>query len=199
MPEETASRFVVSVLVPDRVGILRDIVTPLTEMGANIDGISQTVVGGYFTVILTSSFDEPRTTDSVLKSILDDFTAGEASVVVRPHTPAARPAATTERDRYIVTITGPDRPGILKMVTGFLAAKRVNIEDWYFEYQQERVTHIGEITVPARLDVKQVQDEFRQMLAKVGMTASIQHENIFRATNEIGAISPLLGEGRSHA
>ena len=199
MSDETSDRLVITVLVPDRVGILRDIVAPLTDMGANIDGISQTVVGGYFTVILTATYETPQSPLDVARAILRDFPAGEASVVVRPHTKAVHPSLPAGGDRYVVTITGPDRRGILKSVTIFLAAKSINIEDWYFEYQQQRVTHIGEITVPDRLDIKQVQDEFRQMLAGVGMTASIQHENIFRATNEIGAVRPLLRETAANA
>lgn len=193
MKTQHKNRFVISVLIRDRVGILRDITTAVTNMGANIDGISQTVVEGYFTVTLTAAFERPRSPDEIRKSILENFVKDEISAVVRPH--EGRPVAkqAVESDGYIVTLIGKDRPGILKAITTFMAAKCVNIEDWQVEFDGDNVTHIGEITVPAVLDIKQMQDEFRQLLAPMKLAGCIQNENIFRATNEIGPIKSLLG------
>jgi predicted amino acid-binding ACT domain protein len=44
MATRDKKRYVLSVLVSDRVGILRDITAAVADLGANIDGISQTVV-----------------------------------------------------------------------------------------------------------------------------------------------------------
>ena len=85
MPTRDKKRYVISVLVSDRVGVLRDITSAVTGMGANIDGISQTVVEGYFTVILTATFDRPKPPEEVREAILENFRKDEASVVVRPH------------------------------------------------------------------------------------------------------------------
>lgn len=193
------TKFVIGVLIRDRVGVLRDIVTPLTEAGANFDGISQTVVAGYFTVLLTATFETPRTCEEVRQAILERFSSEESGVVVLPYRREVHPSLSRGGERYVVTVMGIDRPGILKLVTTFLAARRINIEDWYFAYQGDQVTHIGEITVPPLLDIKQVQDEFQGLLAQVGMRSAIQHVNIFKATNEIGAVTPLLREIRHHA
>ena len=76
-----ADRYVVSVLVADRVGILRDITGALADMGARIDGISQTVEAGYFTVILTASFDDKVSMEEIRNSIVQNFSADEAAVV----------------------------------------------------------------------------------------------------------------------
>jgi len=186
------TRYVISVLVSDRVGILRDITSAATDRGANIDGISQTVVEGFFTVILTASFDRPCSADAVRDAILGNFPPGEASLVVRPAPPvgAARPAAAGER--YIVTMNGADRKGILKTVTAFFASKGINVEDWYVEFSGAHVTHIGEVTVPRRLDIQQIQEEFRTVASSLGLVSLLQHNNIFRAINEIGPIQSLL-------
>jgi glycine cleavage system transcriptional repressor len=188
--------FVVSVLVADRVGILRDITSAVTDMGANIDGISQTVVRGYFTVILTASMDRPHTPQSVREAIAGNFAPGEASIVVRPYDPAADASYPTQGDRYVLTMTGKDRKGILKATTAFLAARNINIEDWYVIFEGDGVTHIGEITVPDRLDIKHVQAELAQTARELGLQSFIQHENIFRVTNEVGAVRELLRDGR---
>jgi hypothetical protein len=42
------------------------------------------------------------------------------------------------------------------------------------------------------VDFRRVQAAFRARLAPRGLSATIVHENIFRATNEIGPIKGLL-------
>ena len=195
MNSSADNRYVISVLVADRVAILRDITSAVTDLGANIDGISQTVVEGYFTVILTATFPALVSADSVRNAIQANFGSHEASIVVIAYDTdrAARPPVHGER--YVFTVTGRDRPGILKTITTFLADKGINIEDWQVHFSADGVTHIGEVTVPRVLDVKQLQDEFRPLMASLNLVSCVQHENIFRATNEVGAIRALLEEG----
>lgn len=195
----TGKRYVISVLIRDRVGILRAISAAVTDLGANIDGISQTVVAGYFTVILTATFRKVQTPTAIQEAVHGQFPADEASVVVRPYEGQGAAKRTVEGEGYIVTISGKDRPGILKAITAFMADKGLNIEDWYVGFEGDGfVTHIGEVTVPSVLDIKQVQDEFKQVVAPMKLKLSMQHGNIFRATNEIGPIKSLLG-GHPHA
>jgi len=194
----STSRFVVSLLVSDRTGILRDVAGALTDLGADIDGISQTVVEGYFTVILTAAFDRPVSVADIKAGLERGFSAGEAQIAVRPFERAAEAGPTVRGDRYVATIAGPRGKGVLKSVTSFLASKGINVEDWTVDFQGEDAMHIGEITVPAPLDIKQLQDDLEQQLTAMGLTGSIQHENIFRVTNEVGSVRPLiLGKHRA--
>jgi predicted amino acid-binding ACT domain protein len=190
------SRYVISVLIADRVGILRDMTTAVTDMGANIDGITQTVVEGYFTGILTATFFQPRSVEDVRAAVREKFAGDECSIVVVPYSARRHARPPVRGDRYVVTITGRDRPGILKAVTSFLADRGINIEDWQVAFERPDVTHIGEVTLPRRLDLKQIQDELRQILNAMGLTSCIQHENIFRVTSEVGAVEMFLEEKR---
>jgi len=186
-----SQRHVISVLIADRAGILRDITGAVTSMGANIDGVRQSVVAGYFTVMLTATFPEPSHPDDVCKRMLKAFEPGEAQITVIPYDARkAKPAVFGER--YMVTITGEDHTGILKAVTGFLAERGINIEDWDVDFNGTRVTHVGQVTVPSRLDIKQLQVEFRHLADSLSLRAGIQHENIFRAISEVGPIKPLV-------
>ena len=69
MSAEKQTRYVISVVVPDRVAILRDITTAITDLDANIDGISQTVVAGYFTALLTATFEGCPSADAIKAAI----------------------------------------------------------------------------------------------------------------------------------
>jgi predicted amino acid-binding ACT domain protein len=198
MSAEKQTRYVVSVVVPDRVAILRDITTAITDMDANIDGISQTVVAGYFTALLTATFEDRPSADAVKAAIQDRFDNRSASIHVRSHDAPPASRRRVKGDRYVVIVTGVDRKGVLRAVTTFLAEHGINIEDWHVSFDPPRVTHVGEITVPAALDVKQLQDGFHDVLAALGLNGCVQHQNIFRVTNEVGAIKLLLRE-KPHA
>ena len=192
MRTQRKQRFVISVLVADRVGILRDITAALTDMDANIDGISQTVVEGYFTVILTATFDRAADCDEIHRALATRFGAAEASVAVRPFGRVAVRKPTVAGERYVVTLSGPDAKGILKGITAHLAERGVNVEDWYVHFDGARVTHVGEVTVPGLLDIQQVQKELQELMRPFGHRVSVQHENIFRATNDIGPVRALV-------
>jgi predicted amino acid-binding ACT domain protein len=189
-------RFVISVLVADRVGILRDITSALADMGANIEGVTQTVLDGHFTVTLTVAMDGVCKAESIRDTLLTAFAPQEASLVVRPFTRAATSRSPVEGERYVVTLSGKDRKGILKTVTAYLADKGVNIEDWHVYLNGESVTHIGEVTVPRLLDIQHLQGDFQEAMRPIGMAVSMQHENIFRVTNEVGAVQPLVAGRR---
>ncbi len=186
------TRYVISVLAPDRIGIIKRITSAITDLGGDIDGMSQTVIHGYFTVILTAKFQSAYTKDEIHRAILNNFDAGEASVVIRDFEERNLPEKIQNRERYILTLTGQDRPGILKTVTSYLAENNINIEDYYFTIQGEHVTHIGEVSVPTEIDIKQLQGELQTLVASIDLVATLQHEFLFRAANDIFSIRQLF-------
>ena len=48
------------------------------------------------------------------------------------------------------------------------------------------------MTVPPSCDVSALQRTLADTLGPTGLATSLRHENIFRATNEVGPISALL-------
>ena len=185
------TRYVISVLIADRPGILRDITATVSALGANIDGIRQTVVAGYFTVMLTASLPETCLPEALQARMLKSFTPGEASITVVPYE-SRKVRSESEADRYMVTLTGEDHTGILKAVTQFFAERGINIEDWNVEFLGNHITHVGQVSIPKPLDIKQIQVEFRHLADTLNLHGAIQHEFIFRAINEIGPIRHLL-------
>ncbi len=186
----TPSRYAVSVLVSDRTGIMRGITSAITDLGGDIQGISQTVVQSYFTVVLVAAFEKEVQAETVSSAIIAAFDPGEVSVVVREYCPSQ--LRRSEDGRYILTLMGREAPGILKQLTTYLAEKHINIEDWYFRIDGTLVTHIGEITVPRDLDIRRIQSDLRTLLEPRGLRVHCRHENLFRATNEVQSISSML-------
>ena len=186
------SRFVVSVLVADRVGILRDITTALLDVGGQIDTLSQTVVEGYFTVTLTASFRDTIAPEAIRDRLARNFVADGASIHVQRCKPDAAVPVVAHGDRYVLIVMGRSRDDLTARLTSFLAGKRINIEDWYMDLRGDEAVYLSELTIPSALDLKQIQDEMARFTAPMGLRASLQHENIFRVTNEIGPVASLL-------
>lgn len=183
-------RFVVSVLVPDGVGILRDITRVVLAQGGNIGHIRQTVVGGFFHLIFTS--DHPETlTPKVLKQELLSALSPDAEVVVRD-CPETQPALSSSGPNFVVMTRGYDKPGAIYAITSFLVGHEINIEDWFVEDDCGKVVYIAQVKIPETVNFRQLQTSFKEAMAKHGLSAMIFHENIFRATNEIGPIKSLL-------
>jgi predicted amino acid-binding ACT domain protein len=195
MNDLNVHRYVISVLLPDRVAILRDVTSAVSSVSGNIDGISQTVVAGYFSGVFTATLPATVSVENLRRAVLSNLRGDSVALVVEPYVARAAVQTVPDGERYMATASGVDRVGILKAITTFLAERGINIEDWYVEFDGDRVTHVGEVTVPPRLDIKQLQEEFRHALSGVGLTGGIQHENIFRATYEVGPIAALLEGG----
>lgn len=183
-------RFVISLLAPDEVGLLQRLSSTLTELGGNIDGLSQTVIHGYCTLIMTVTFTQPVDDQRVDQAIAQAFDATRANWMVRPfESPRPQPEGA---ERYVLTLSGVDQPGILKMITSFLSGQGINIEDYYFSIQGPQVWHIAELTIPAEIDVHALQAEIQQMMKTLGLKASLQHENLFRVTNDVFSVRECL-------
>jgi len=183
---------VLSVLAPDRVGLLRDVTRVVFDHGGNIAAIRQTVVHGFFNLVLTAAF-EPRADAGALAAALSGALEAEAAVTVRPFA-APPPGPLSGGPTYVVTTYGPDRPGTVYAISQFFVERGINIIDWMVGDDRAGVVYTAEVEIPPAADFRRVQADFRAAMAQRGLRASICHCNIFRATSGIGAIHNLLSE-----
>jgi len=186
-------RFITSVLVPDRVGLLRDITQAVFALDGNIGSIRQTVIAGFFNLVFIS--EHPRqVSPETLRALLDSSLESEAVVTVLDQ-PGTQAKAVPDGSRFVVMTRGEDKPGTILAITSFLVEHGVNIEDWMVEEEEDgKVVYIAQVVVPEAADFRMIQETFRAAMAERGLTALLCHENIFRATNEIGPIKSLIGK-----
>jgi len=188
------SRHLIAVLLPDRVGALRDVTAVIVKLDGNITGIRQTIVDGFFSLVFTSTHPAEVTSDAIRNELavrLED----DAAILVRTYT--CRPSPTLAAGaRYVAMTRGPDRAGTIHAISAFFVEHGINIEDWQVENEGADVIYTAQVALPGAADFRKVQDDFRIRMNKRGLSATICHENIFRATNEIGPIKGLLASGR---
>jgi len=183
-------RFITSVFAADRVGLLRDVTQAVFSLDGNIGSIRQTVVDGFFTLVFTADFPEQVAPETLRSLIAVSLDAG--AVVTVMECPEAPPAVVPEGSRFVVTTRGEDRPGTIFAITSFLVEHGVNIEDWIVENDGGQIVYIAQVVVPETVDFQMIQERFRAAMAERDLAALLCHENIFRATNEIGPIKALL-------
>jgi len=183
-------QYIISVMSVDRVGIIHDISDQILALRGNIVELSQTVVRGYFTVLIEAVFPAEVQADAVMNAIAGNGRGpGELQVLVTPRA-AAVPVAKSRCERYVLTARGPDKPGSIHRIASFLAGNDVNFEDLYCYAEGDRFIIIAQITLPPALACERLQIDLDQLGRNADMEIFLQHENIFRAVNEI----PMVGE-----
>ena len=193
--EHSGHRFVISVLIQDQVGVLNSITKTIFDLKGNISEIRQTVVCGFFHLIF-ESFHPESVTRELLHQKLDESLNGAAGIVVLDNPKhAAEPVPAGSK--FIIMSRGEDKPGCIYTMSTFLVERGINIEDWFVEREGNQVSYVVKIVIPDHVDFRKLQTEFREMAnSKLSFSTMLCHENIFRATNEVGPIKALLERDR---
>lgn len=175
--------YVLNVMADDHPGIVAAVTRAVGEHRGNIDACSQTVVAGYFTLIMVISFAQPVAPEALAAEVQGDPTAG-FQVQVRPfQPPVTRHAVAT--DRFVLAAFGKDKPGIVRRFSEYLAGHDINIIDLYAHRQGDDFLLLGQLEIPAGSEVARLQADLERVAAEQGFTAKLQHENIFVATNQL--------------
>jgi len=177
--------FVLTVMSDDHPGIVAAVSDAVESLGGNIDSCSQTVLGGYFTLIMIVSVPELIDPERLAQQVRGAASSGvDYQVLVRPAR-AAEASAQGPAERFVVSAFGEDQPGIVRRFSQYLASKDINIVDLYGDRNGTQFVLIGQVEVPARWDVRMMQADLEQMGQELGFTVKLQHENVFVATNQL--------------
>ena len=88
--------------------------------------------------------------------------------------------------RAVVTVTGKDNKGIIAKVSGFLAEKKVNIEDISQTLLQDFFAMIMLVDLSeAEESISTLSQECAALGTEIGMSIYVQHEDIFNAMHSI--------------
>lgn len=179
--------YVVDVMSDDHPGIVAAVSNAVESLGGNIDSCSQTVLGGYFTLIMIVSLPEPIDSERLVEKVREvGLDVGEYEVLVRPAILGSAGADKPVVDRFVITAFGADQPGIVRRFSQYLAGKDINIVDLYGDRRgADEFVLIGQLEVPAHWDIRMLQADLEQMGRDLCFTVKLQHENIFTATNQL--------------
>jgi predicted amino acid-binding ACT domain protein len=186
--------YVLNVMSDDHPGIVAAVSNAVESSGGNIDACSQTVLGGYFTLIMIVSVPERIEPEQLADRVRRADTAGsEYQVLVRPALSGQLFSLGEPAGRFVISAFGKDQPGIVRQFSQYLAAKDINIVDLFGDRRGDEFVLIGQVEVPARWDIRMLQADLEQMGEESGYTVKLQHENVFVATNQLRLTRPPHG------
>ena len=140
--------YIVTVTAADRVGIVHSVTGTIREAGGNILELSQTVLRDHFTIILAVEFPDARNTRTLSAAIIANGATFDLNVEVIDAAGTRPEPVTVEGERFILTVLGPDRPGIIHAISGGLAERGVNIVDLHARMDNGRFAMIMEAFLP---------------------------------------------------
>ncbi|BCW97392.1 MAG: amino acid-binding protein [Armatimonadota bacterium] len=183
--------FIVSVMAKDRPGIVAAVSGAVASLGGNITHLSQTVLRGYFTIILSLEASDSLDAETLRETIAASGAPGEFQVGAAPFEDSVAWHPDRPQERFVLTARCRDRSGIIHRISRTLAEASINIDDFYAYVLDGDLIMILELGVPPGVSVPEIQKDLQRLAEEEGIVAHLQHEDIFRATTELQAVLRL--------
>ncbi|MFW5802839.1 MAG: glycine cleavage system protein R [Verrucomicrobiota bacterium] len=181
------STFALSIMTRDRVGIVADITTALRNLNGNLADLSQTVLRGYFTMIVIASFPENVSAGDIRAEFATLSGDDPFEVGVKPFEPNKAGTVSAGRtSRHVLSVSGPDRVGFVAAVSQELVRWSINIDDIASTVRDGQYVMFLLLELPVDLSMNDFRKGLDAATADIGAVYQLQHDDIFRATNEIG-------------
>ena len=172
---------VISVMAKDRPGIVAETTAGISTMGGNLADLRESVLCGYFTMILLAEFP-PDVTAEEVESILTEATGSKVSVMLHEGLPEENDAS---EQAYVLSAVGRDRAGLVAQVSQFCFDRGVNILDLASHVEAEQYTMMLQIDLSGIGSIEHFHADLAAFGSATGLKLVLQHNDIFMATNEI--------------
>jgi glycine cleavage system transcriptional repressor len=172
---------VISVMAKDQPGIVTAVTEGISALDGNLADLRESVLCGYFTMILIAGFPAHLTPQDV-QSALADATGSRVSVL--PHEGTLTVLDNTEH-AYVLSAVGRDRIGLVAQVSRFCFDRGVNILDLASHVESDQYTMMLQIDLSGIPSMATFEEELATFGTTTDLKMVLQHNEIFRATNEI--------------
>ncbi len=164
----------VSVFGVDRPGIVFRITEVLADANINIVDIEQSVIQGIFTMFIVGDISECSLSVDEIRERLENV-AKEIGVHV--HLSPFEKTDQKEKRKYVITVIGRDRVGIVRDVSRILYSHGVNIEKTTLTARDQLIS----ISIEADMrdaDVEEVKRKLKEEIEQSGLDVVIQPYSI---------------------
>jgi glycine cleavage system transcriptional repressor len=186
--KEPQVQYVISIMSRDRMGIVHEVSSAISGLNGNIADIRQSVLCGYFTMILLASFPSGISQRSIEQKLAEVDARSETAIDVAVKkvdgtTPLA--SSVIPENAYILTATGVDQIGFVASVASFCAGHNINILDLSTTVSDGLYIMILMVDMTHCNSISGVRQDMQQLSQKTGFNLVLQHYDIFKAVNEI--------------
>lgn len=172
---------VISVMDRDRPGIVAEVTEGISALGGNLADLRESVLCGYFTMILVASFPLEVEAATVEKALA----AGTSSRVSVEMAEGTLTESSVSDHVYVLSAIGRDRVGLVAQVSRFCCERSVNILDLASHVDDDQYTMMLQIDLSGIQALEDFKAELSEFGNRSGLNLVLQHNDIFRATNEI--------------
>ena len=162
----------VTVLGHDRPGIIAEVTGALADLGGNLEDSSMTLLRGHFAWTLIVSGPSGEQVRDSLAQLAEDGLV----VTVLP-VPEDNAVPSPSDTRYLLSVHGGDRPGIVSTITGVVAAAGGNIVDLTTRLSRDLYVVVAEVVLPISVDVAELERELSTAAAAVGVGVTLRPED----------------------
>ena len=173
-------KYIISVLCPDKPGIVSKISGAVFQNDGNISDMSQTVLRGFFIGVVYAVFDSEPDRENIISQINE---IGECNVNFVPFKPNEFEAV--DYDKYILTVKCREHKGIVAKITDYLYNKNINIESFSAFTEGEEFVIVAEISVPGSSVARRIKKGIIALAQEWDVSVHLSHENIYLATNTV--------------
>jgi glycine cleavage system transcriptional repressor len=160
------SQLAVTVIGPDRPGIIADVTEALAQTGVNLEDSTMTLLRGHFAmmIVCTGPLAEVREALEPLR--------GELVITVREmrpeqvHAPIGAP--------YLLSVHGADRPGIVSAVTRMIASVGGTITDQTTRLSGALYVLTAEVELPAGAELGMLQRALEITAEELGVGVTLR-------------------------
>ena len=182
-------KMVVSILGPDRPGIIAAVAKCLLEVDGNIENVAQTILQSEFAgtfIVLVPETVTLSVLGQKLNRVMDDL---DMRVFVKKLTEPDSETTVTYSEQFVITTRGPDRKGLVAAITAVIAGFGVNVTNLQAVFKggddPNRNIMIYEVDLPEGIDMEKFTSALRKRAVELNLKISIQHRNVFKAINRV--------------
>lgn len=183
----TQNQYVISIMSRDRIGIVRDVAGVISSLNGNIADLSQTVLRGYFTMILLATFPAGISGEKIKRRLrtLNTEETYPLEFTIFPTTEAVVEERVAQENIYILTASGPDQIGFVAAVATVCADNAINIRDLATLVNDGEYVMVLQVDLSRAASLSTIQRQLQAFSTERGINVVLQHSDIFAATNEI--------------
>ena len=184
------NKLIITILGKDRPGIIAAVSQSLFNQDCNIENVNQMILQNEFAGFFIIEPPADKEIHGITRNLTKDLEGTGLHININPIDISSNGGDSPDRgEPFMVTTIGPDKKGLVAMVTDIFARHQVNVTNLQavFKGGDDPKANIMcyEISITDQINQAQLFRELREKTREFDLDISIQHKNIFKTINKI--------------
>ena len=179
-------RWIVTAFGKDRPGIVAGVTKILYRIGCNLEDSAMTRLEGEFAIMLIFSAATAMTAERLQAAFEPLQRRLRLAIHLKPLTKPETATPRARGRRYLISVYGADRPGIVARISDLLARSRANVVDVHTHRSATRGTRNGpslyllvlEVELPRTVSVSSVERKLKEAAQRLQVEVSVRPADV---------------------